>query len=189
MVSIVKDIGELWPPFATLIKTLLANCKARGAMYRPTETYRSNERQRWLYAQGRTRPGKIVTGIKENGMHRYRIAADFVRYIEDSVSWAAHEYVVLGEEAEKLGLTWGGRWAMRDLAHVQLLPVIMPDGQSSLTKLRGGWYPKEADYISKPPQRSDWQVLYDWLYKTIPEAERVNNPVMAAINRLRKRDV
>ncbi|MGE7841407.1 hypothetical protein ACQKNX_11485 [Lysinibacillus sp. NPDC093712] len=40
-----------------------------------TETYRSQERQNYLYAQGRTRPGQIVTSTL-NSNHKSRLACD-----------------------------------------------------------------------------------------------------------------
>lgn len=40
-----------------------------------TETYRSQERQKYLYAQGRTRPGQIVTWTLDSN-HKSRLAWD-----------------------------------------------------------------------------------------------------------------
>ena len=185
--TIIKDIDALWPPFKGLCQRLLANCTARGQEYRITETYRTPERQAALYAQGRTRAGNIVTNSRLPSMHGFKLAMDTVAIVNGKSLWDVRYYQVLGEEAAKLGLEWGGKWrGLVDAPHVQLLPLYSPSGRGYLTMLRGGWYPKTSDYeATLPPPPSDWQVLWDWLAQTIPPESRNGHPVIAAFNRLR----
>ena len=64
------------------------------------------------------------TGIVDS-MHLYGAAADVIC---SAHGWGCHKegckfYDVLGEEAEKLGFVWGGRFSRGDFPHVQGLPV------------------------------------------------------------------
>lgn len=86
------------------------------------EGYRSPERQSRLAALG-----PQVTGAGAMmSYHQYGLAADVALIrngrivIDESGGWAARGYRLYGELAETVGLTWGGRWKMRDLGHVEL---------------------------------------------------------------------
>jgi hypothetical protein len=57
----------------------LAECKKHGLEFRITEAYRTPERQNFLYQQGRTRAGNIVTnfdGYRKISEHQTRLAVD-----------------------------------------------------------------------------------------------------------------
>lgn len=94
-----NDIDLLWDPFRDKVKQLLINMRVRG--YDPVlfETFRTEQRQRWLY--NRRVGGKRVTWTMES-RHRVRKAADI---ISKKRLWDWPEfYFVLRKEAEKLGL-------------------------------------------------------------------------------------
>lgn len=86
------------------------------------EGYRSPERQARLASLGPqvTRAGAMMS------YHQYGLAADvaFVMngriVIDENDPRAARGYQLYGELAEAFGLTWGGRWTMRDFGHVEL---------------------------------------------------------------------
>jgi peptidoglycan LD-endopeptidase CwlK len=85
------------------------------------EGYRSPERQAMLAAQG-----QHVTMVGAwQSYHQYGMAADVAFWrqgrvvISERDPWAMRGYDLLGEVAEAHGLTWGGRWKMRDLGHVE----------------------------------------------------------------------
>lgn len=86
------------------------------------EGYRSPERQASLAAQGDhvTRAGANMS------YHQYGLAADVAFWRDNKVMiseldpWATRGYALYGEIAEELGMTWGGRWQMRDFGHVEL---------------------------------------------------------------------
>ena len=86
------------------------------------EGYRSPERQNTLAALG---PG-VTNAAAFQSWHQYGLAADcaFVRggklVISEQDPWAMRGYELYGEVAESLGLTWGGRWKMRDFGHTEL---------------------------------------------------------------------
>ena len=65
-----------------------AACQAEGLPLRIFESWRSPERQADLYAQGRTRPGRIVTYARGwESYHQYGLAADFVGYVNGAWTW------------------------------------------------------------------------------------------------------
>lgn len=85
------------------------------------EGYRGPERQAVLLAQG---PG--VTGAAPGqSYHQHGLAADcaFLRdgrlVISERDPWAMRGYELYGQVAEQHGLTWGGRWRLMDLGHVE----------------------------------------------------------------------
>lgn len=86
------------------------------------EGYRSPERQARLFEQG-----SHVTQARANmSYHQHGLAADLAFFRDGKVviserdPWAMRGYELYGEIAEQVGLTWGGRWKMRDLGHVEL---------------------------------------------------------------------
>jgi len=56
-----RSLESLHPAFRDVVLQLLATLRAASVPFIPDETLRTAERQAWLYAAGRTRPGKIVT--------------------------------------------------------------------------------------------------------------------------------
>ena len=77
MASGLQHLSGLWPPFAEAVRYLLAWADHYGLDPVVTEGYRTRERQELLYAQGRTRPGAIVTQARGGeSAHNYGLAAD-----------------------------------------------------------------------------------------------------------------
>jgi hypothetical protein len=75
--QIDNKIQHLHPAFrAKLLQIIEAVEKATKCSWVIVEGYRSQARQDWLYAQGRTRPGPIVTWIKSPRWHGCGLAAD-----------------------------------------------------------------------------------------------------------------
>jgi peptidoglycan L-alanyl-D-glutamate endopeptidase CwlK len=91
---------------------------------------RTKENQAELYAQGRTKPGSIVTWTL-NSLHLpqkdgYGHAVDVVAFVKGKVSWEESFYKIIAkaflEAAEelKIPVTWGGTWKKPDLPHFEL---------------------------------------------------------------------
>lgn len=85
------------------------------------EGYRTPERQSAL-----ANIGSNVTNAGPNqSYHQFGLAADcaFMKsgkvIISEKDPWAMQGYQLFGEVAESVGLTWGGRWKMMDLGHVE----------------------------------------------------------------------
>lgn len=101
----IDDINELVPAMRQkVVKTIVEAAKI-GYRLRVVESYRTNQRQAELYAQGRTAPGSIVTNAKPGqSLHEKRRAVDFVdRQKGYDIDWQA-----IANLAKKQGLVWGG---------------------------------------------------------------------------------
>lgn len=92
---------------------------------------RTEEEQAALYAQGRTKPGRIVTnldGVHRKSNHQGGRAVDCA-FVDDPATkkvetWDERQpWEVYGTMAEALGLRWGGRWKSPvDRPHIELPP-------------------------------------------------------------------
>ena len=114
-----RDINELSPVAQKACRLFLAECKKEGLPVLITETYRSQARQNYLYEQGRTRAGKVVTWTRSS-RHTGRMAWDICKNLK------GHEYSdqlffkKCGEIAKRLGITWGGTWKTPDKPHFEV---------------------------------------------------------------------
>lgn len=104
-----RDLSELTAAAQTACRLLFQECYKAGIDFIfITETYRSQARQNYLYEQGRTRPGQVVTWTL-NSNHTSRRAWDIAvappRNLYDISTLSK-----VGAIAKKLGITWGGYW-------------------------------------------------------------------------------
>ena len=130
--SISRDYHLLHPILRESVVEVLAQCKDAGMPFELFEGYRSPERQRYLYEQGRTRKGRIITKAQPwQSMHQYGLAVDLVLKIGDAWSWRsdgifADHWNTLALICEKYGLE-GISW---ELPHFQLSGVLLSDAQA-----------------------------------------------------------
>ena len=123
------------PALVLLIGTLTSQFEAEvpGATLKPYMGYRTHTEQADLYAQGRTKPGPIVTKAKpgeSNHNHDPSRAVDAVIVCRGVKQWSVkadcdgdgvNDYLEMGKLAERLGLVWGGRWkGFPDPVHLEL---------------------------------------------------------------------
>jgi peptidoglycan L-alanyl-D-glutamate endopeptidase CwlK len=98
-----------------------------------TQGYRSIAEQDALYAQGRTKPGPIVTNAKGGtSYHNYGLAIDFALLMPNgkSVSWdmlrdgdgdKVADWMEVVAEGKALGFTWGGEFeSIYDPPHLEI---------------------------------------------------------------------
>lgn len=116
-----RDLSELTSSAQTACQLLFQECYKAGIDFVfITETYRSQARQNYLYEQGRTRPGQVVTWTR-NSNHTSRRAWDIAvappRNLYDITTLAK-----VGAIAKKLGITWGGYWpaSQYDAPHFEI---------------------------------------------------------------------
>lgn len=117
-----RKISDLHPRVQEMCRAFIAACMAEGIEVIITSTYRDNESQNALYAQGRETPGPIVTRAHGGwSYHNYRLAFDFAPIKNGKVNWNdTAVFTRCGEIAESVGLEWAGRWEHNnELAHCQ----------------------------------------------------------------------
>lgn len=117
-----RKIEDLHPKVADMCRQFITKCDEQGIDILITSTYRDIESQNELYAQGRTKPGKIVTKAKGGqSFHNWRVAFDFVPLLNGKPAWNDTAlFTRCGEIGESVGLEWAGRWVkFRELAHFQ----------------------------------------------------------------------
>lgn len=106
--------------------TCLDNRMVGGGWAKPlvAETIRSEWRQDYLHQQGRTRPGLVVTNVRDakTGFHYWGWAVDL---IHPTRYWDHPRYFVwLARHAESCGLVAGGHWKkFKDWPHVQFAAI------------------------------------------------------------------
>ena len=114
-----RDISELNPVAQKACNLFMQECKKAGLNVLITETYRSQARQNYLYEQGRTRAGNIVTWTK-NSRHTGRMAWDICKNVKGQEYSDAKFFEQCGAIAKKLGITWGGTWTTPDKPHFEV---------------------------------------------------------------------
>lgn len=84
-----RNYADLAHFFARKVENAVQDCVDEGYMVRMFEGYRSRARQDWLHAQGRSRPGKIVTNAKAgHSWHQFGVACDVVGYLDGHWDWS-----------------------------------------------------------------------------------------------------
>ena len=117
-----RDISLLREDVAANCRKWLERCREAGLNVLVTQTVRDREYQEYLYAQGRTRPGSIVTNGKIPTFHADTagLAFDFCENIkgheyDDNAFF--HQAAALAKE---MGFSWGGDWTgFVDMPHIQ----------------------------------------------------------------------
>lgn len=88
-----------------------------------TEGMRSFERSDELYAQGRTKPGAVVTKAKAGqSYHNYGLAIDFVNQVDGVAKWTVDaNWMKVVDVFKKHGFVWGGDFkSIQDFPHIEL---------------------------------------------------------------------
>ena len=104
--------SKLHPRVRELCAEFERRCREAGLNVLVTETFRTAQEQDALYAQGRTKPGSIITrckGADYQSPHQWGVAFDFCQNVrgreyDDSDGF----FRKCGEIGKKLGLFWGG---------------------------------------------------------------------------------
>lgn len=138
-----RDTTQLHPRLQAKIIELKAICEAKGLMIGVSECVRTVSEQDALYAQGRTKPGKIVTQVKGSSygsMHQWATAFDFYRNDgKGAFNNSDGFFYKVGKIGRSIGLEWGGDWKFKDLPHFQL-----PDWGSNTGQLKAKYKTPEV---------------------------------------------
>lgn len=140
----MNDITALHPRLQEKLAQLKEECKKQGISILFSECLRTRAEQDALYAQGRTKPGNIITNAKGStysSQHQWGIAADFFIDMDvdgdgnkkdDAFNNSTGLFERVGAIAKSIGLGWGGDWtSFKDRPHLYL-----PDWGSTTAKLK-----------------------------------------------------
>ena len=115
-----RDLADLRTDVRVNVETLLDMCKEQGLNVLITQTVRDNEYQAYLYAQGRTRPGAIVTNSKTTTFHGKGLAIDFCENRKGHEYDDVNFFKNVATIAKHIGFSWGGDWTnFIDRPHLQ----------------------------------------------------------------------
>ena len=118
-----RSLDDLIPPAKARVQAFLEAAKKQGIDLLVTSTYRDNASQDALYAQGRTKPGKIVTNAKAGqSWHNYKCAVDVVPIVAGKPRWDVKDEVwqQVGALGKAAGLEWAGDWKrFKEYPHFQ----------------------------------------------------------------------
>jgi peptidoglycan L-alanyl-D-glutamate endopeptidase CwlK len=112
-----RNIDDLHPHVAALCRKFIAECKKAGIDVMITSTFRDNASQNAIFAQGRTKPGKIVTYARGGqSWHNHRLAFDFAVVKHGKIDWGDRKSYLA---ARKIGEALGLEGLSFELAHLQ----------------------------------------------------------------------
>lgn len=116
--------GELEQIYKEICEALKGRAECRF-----THTLRTFEEQNELYAQGRTKPGMVVTRAKGGqSWHNFGMAVDIVLLVDKKASWdiktdydkdGRSDWMEVVDVFKRYGWEWGGDWKFFDAPHFQ----------------------------------------------------------------------
>jgi peptidoglycan LD-endopeptidase CwlK len=130
------NIATLLPRVRPFARALIEKAANQGIIIKVTSGTRSFAEQDELFAQGRTKPGKIVTKARGGfSNHNFGIAFDVTIFTGSTDPEKAKTpvfespvYKAIGALGTELGLEWGGNWkTIVDEPHFQLRPAWAED--------------------------------------------------------------
>jgi peptidoglycan L-alanyl-D-glutamate endopeptidase CwlK len=146
-----RVIATLLPEVQPYARALVTKAAANRITIKVISGLRTYAEQDDLYAQGRTKPGQIVTNARAGySNHNFGIAFDIgvfegSRYLDESP-----KYKAVGVLGMDLGLEWGGNWkTIQDEPHFQLRPKWASDlsERDMLAELRSRKDSGEGVYV------------------------------------------
>ncbi len=135
-----RELANLAPSFRGRVQRLLERLASEELPFRMFEAFRTPVRQDWLYQQGRTRPGSVVTKARAwESYHQYGLAADFVLWLDGRWSWdAAGERASWWKRLHKLGRALELEPVSFEMPHLQQAGLKLAD-------LKAGRLPETGD--------------------------------------------
>jgi peptidoglycan L-alanyl-D-glutamate endopeptidase CwlK len=117
-------LKKVHPELASRVREVAAALAQGGINIEIVQGLRTFAEQDALFAQGRTKPGLVVTRARGGqSNHNYGLAVDVVPFTDGKPNWNAPNsvWMAIGAEGEKQRLEWGGSWKkFIDKPHLQL---------------------------------------------------------------------
>jgi len=147
-----KSIATLLPEVQPYARALVTKAAQNGITIKVISGLRTYAEQNDLYAQGRTKPGNIVTNARGGySNHNFGIAFDIGVFEGSSYKDESPKYKAVGALGTDLGLEWGGNWkTIQDEPHFQLRPNWAADlsEKDMLAQLRDRKDEGKAVYVA-----------------------------------------
>jgi len=123
--DIVSDrrIGTLHPLIQAQAKELIIRAERElGIKLRVTSALRTWNEQDGLYAQGRTKTGKIITNAKGGqSLHNFGLAIDVVEIKDGKALWSNPNWNKIATLGKSIGFAWGGDFkSIKDKPHFEM---------------------------------------------------------------------
>lgn len=135
-----RDITLLHPELQELIPRFLAECQRQGLNVLIAETWRTKVEQDSLYAQGRSKPGKIVTNCQyPESPHCWGVAFDFCRNERGKEYDNSDKFFNrVGAIGKTMGLFWGGDFkSFVDMPHFEMAKFMPGNSVATLKRTYG----------------------------------------------------
>ncbi len=118
------NIATLLPSVQAKCRELVAAAAAKGITLQIISGSRTYDEQNEIYAQGRTKPGSIVTNARAGySWHNFSIAFDVGVFLDSRYIPESPKYKEVGQLGKDIGLEWGGDWtSIDDQPHFQWNP-------------------------------------------------------------------
>jgi peptidoglycan L-alanyl-D-glutamate endopeptidase CwlK len=126
----MSKLDGIHPLLIAAVTKIIHGMEAFGYPMMVTDGFRTLDRQREIYAQGRTAPGPVVTqcdGVVKRSNHQahddgWGHAVDMTFVVNGQPSWAESlPWALYGEAAKAVGCHWGGDWKSPDRPHIEWL--------------------------------------------------------------------
>lgn len=160
-------------------RNVIKKMAKKGIYLCVAQGYRSSAEQNALYAQGRTKPGAVVTNAKGGqSNHNYGVAVDLCLYTSDgkNVIWESTtsrwKTVVSAMKAE--GFEWGGDWkSFKDYPHFELYDAAGGEKapSTSASKPKPSASSNKNVYYTENPKKIKTLVQCD-LYNSVDFTEK-----------------
>ncbi|EAG1247622.1 M15 family metallopeptidase [Listeria monocytogenes] len=160
-------------------RNVIKKMAKKGIYLCVAQGYRSSAEQNALYAQGRTKPGAVVTNAKGGqSNHNYGVAVDLCLYTSDgkNVIWESTtsrwKTVVSAMKAE--GFDWGGDWkSFKDYPHFELYDAAGGEKapSTSASKPKPSASSNKNVYYTENPRKVKTLVQCD-LYNSVDFTEK-----------------
>lgn len=120
-----KNINTLHPKIRGLARQFIAKAKSQGIDLVITDAFRTYAQQNAIYAQGRTKPGPIVTNAPGGfSNHNFGLAFDVYPIENGKINFNSKNYDNIAKIGKSLGFKWGGDWKgtkFKDLPHFEMM--------------------------------------------------------------------
>lgn len=119
-----KRLESLKPLFQDIVLEMVKIGNENGLDVQIASGFRSVKEQDELYAQGRTKPGPIVTNAKGGrSAHQSGLAVDLYFLVDGKADWNVGKFLKLWNlvKARGLDVEWAGNWkTFKEYCHFQI---------------------------------------------------------------------